>query len=196
MQIAGFVIAGAIAFCLTASVSDNVSQPDEEPFLAQAAQPNAGVYGAGTLFDDWDSYLLSAARLPADGYAPSSLSLRQRALEDFFQAGGSFASGAGEGPAGRRRPFLRIEPGQGLSGAGYVITKKQFDEYYGIVSPGEAKGIILPGGWMMTFAPGERLKNVAGELWQDPRLDTLRRSSPDVAEGVLEGLKFELSISF
>jgi hypothetical protein len=83
-----------------------------------------------------------------------------------------------------------------INGMLFSMSEEELDTYYSSEIRPEPMGLKLPGGWSMSFAPGERLKDTFTRLLQDPRLDTLRRNADDIMSGVAEGLKLELKISF
>lgn len=153
---------------------------------ADYAQSGTGT--PGEIFDDWDR-TVSRSTAP-DG--PGDIA--EMRLDFLFEP---LAAGGGEervSQGGAARGLVEMESRQGP--VLFSMNARDIEEYYRSLKPAESMGIMLPGGWKMTFAPGERLKGVFGQLLEDPGMDVLRAKGTDVMGGVLEGLNFELKLSF
>lgn len=188
--VAIFVLASAFALWLVASGENSASEVKQRN-VHVFEQPGTGK--TGEVFESW------AEAMALKGTAAATAE-DEFVLECLFEPPGDM-SGEDTWLLGTnmsvRRPFnFGLGWQEPINGKLFSMSREEVERYYYRKIQPETTGLKLPGGWTMSFAPGERLKDTLTRLLQDPCFDTLRRNADDIVGGVAEGLKLELKIAF
>jgi len=140
---------------------------------------------AEPLFEDWEKYFAIGR--------DDALSDRRAeiALSDFFMV----TMKKDLLPVGRLGDIPTFTPGL-TERRLFRVSRKEAASYYAEIEQPEKWGVMLPGGWKVGFEPVGKLKDVAGNLWQNPTLDALRENAPGALKGAMESLQFELKFRF